>query len=327
MKFIVVLFLCLSSCVYKDEEPDEHIIWKKKRTDALFTDDGYLNIAGLFPIQNGIYTMGSDDTNDIKLPKDMPKKLAEITVKDSLIYFEYTNVITLNDTIKTKSYSYNYYNINNSFSLGSYVWFVHMDSGTKAIRLRNLNHPLLNSELQIGFFDYSEDYIIQGKYQKYTEPKTLNFKNILGDIYVDTIPGIIYFKYNGNHPFTTLVYPLANEFSSGLHVGFDLSGQIRFGPDITWVDEIDFSFDENLKDKFIKSIKEYWPQLDSTKLHPDYVGIRPKLQNFNETMKDFSIKDFNDHGVDGLINIQGVESPGVTSCLSIGKHVLNLIKS
>ena len=57
-----------------------------------------------------------------------------------------------------------------------------------------------------------------------------------------------YFKYNGNHPFTTLVYPLANEFSSGLHVGFDLSGQIRFGPDITWVDEIDFSFDESLKE-------------------------------------------------------------------------------
>ena len=198
MKFIVVLFLFLSSCIYKDEEPEEHISWKKKRTDALFTDDGYLNIAGLFPIQNGIYTMGSDDTNDIKLPKDMPKKLAEITVKDSLIYFEYTKVITLNDTIKTKSYSYNYYNINNSFSLGSYVWFVHMDSGTKAIRLRNLNHPLLNSELQIGFFDYSKDYIIQGKYQKYTEPKTLNFKNILGDIYVDTIPGIIYFTINGD---------------------------------------------------------------------------------------------------------------------------------
>ena len=136
-----------------------------------------------------------------------------------------------------------------------------------------------------------------------------------------------YFKYNGNHPFTTLVYPLANQFSSGLHVGFDLSGQIRFGPDITWVDKIDFSFDESLKIKFIESIKQYWPQIDSTKLHPDYVGIRPKLQSFNETMRDFSIKGFNDHGVDGLINIQGVDSPGVTSCLSIGKHVLNLIKS
>ena len=136
-----------------------------------------------------------------------------------------------------------------------------------------------------------------------------------------------YFKYNGNHPFTTLVYPLANEFSSGLHVGFDLSDQIRFGPDIAWVDQIDFSFDESLKGKFIESIKQYWPQIDSTKLHPDYVGIRPKLQSFNETMKDFSIKGFNDHGVDGLINIQGVESPGVTCCLSIGKHVLNLIRS
>jgi L-2-hydroxyglutarate oxidase LhgO len=136
-----------------------------------------------------------------------------------------------------------------------------------------------------------------------------------------------YFKYNGNHPFTTLVYPLANEFSSGLHVGFDLSGQIRFGPDITWVDEIDFSFDESLKSIFIESIKQYWPKIDSTKLHPDYVGIRPKLQSFNETMKDFSIKGFSDHGVHGLINIQGVESPGVTSCLSIGKYVLNLIKS
>ena len=136
-----------------------------------------------------------------------------------------------------------------------------------------------------------------------------------------------YFKYNGNHPFTTLVYPLANEFSSGLHVGFDLSDQIRFGPDIAWVDQIDFSFDESLKGKFIESIKQYWPQIDSSKLHPDYVGIRPKLQSFNETMKDFSIKGFNDHGVDGLINIQGVESPGVTCCLSIGKHVLNLIRS
>ena len=136
-----------------------------------------------------------------------------------------------------------------------------------------------------------------------------------------------YFKYNGNHPFTTLVYPLANEFSSGLHVGFDLSGQIRFGPDITWVDQIDFSFDESLKSTFIKSIKKYWPQIDSSKLHPDYVGIRPKLQSFDETMKDFSIKGFDDHGVDGLINVQGVESPGVTSCLSIGKHVLNLIRS
>ena len=197
MKFIVALLLFLSSCVYQDKEPNEHIAWKKKRMNALFAKDGYLNIAGFFPIQNGDYTMGSEASNDIKLPADMPEKLAKITVKDSLIYFEYKELVTLNDTVKIKSYSYNYYSINNSFSLGSYVWFVHMDSGSKAIRLRNLNHPLLNSELAIEFYDYSTDYIVKGKYKKYVEPKILNFQNILGDVYIDTIPGIIYFTING----------------------------------------------------------------------------------------------------------------------------------
>ena len=136
-----------------------------------------------------------------------------------------------------------------------------------------------------------------------------------------------YFKYSGSHPFTTLVYPLASEFSSGLHVGFDLSGQIRFGPDITWVDNIDYSFDGSLKDNFMSSIKKYWPGIDSKKLQPDYVGIRPKLQNMDEKMKDFSICDFKVHGVEGLINIQGLESPGVTSSLAIGEYVKNMINS
>jgi L-2-hydroxyglutarate oxidase LhgO len=136
-----------------------------------------------------------------------------------------------------------------------------------------------------------------------------------------------YFKYSGSHPFTTLVYPLASEFSSGLHVGFDLSGQIRFGPDITWVDNIDYSFDDSLKDTFMNSIKKYWPGIDSKKLQPDYVGIRPKLQNIDEKMKDFSICDSKVHGVEGLINIQGLESPGVTSSLAIGEYVKNMINS
>ena len=134
-----------------------------------------------------------------------------------------------------------------------------------------------------------------------------------------------YFKYCGSHPFRTLVYPLASEFSSGLHVGFDLSGQIRFGPDITWVDDIDYSFDDSLKDNFMRSIKKYWPGIDSKKLQPDYVGIRPKLQNMHEKMKDFSICDSKVHGVEGLINIQGIESPGVTSSLAIGEYVKNMI--
>jgi L-2-hydroxyglutarate oxidase LhgO len=136
-----------------------------------------------------------------------------------------------------------------------------------------------------------------------------------------------YFKYSGSHPFTTLVYPLASEFSSGLHVGFDLSGQIRFGPDITWVDDIDYSFDESLKDSFMSSIIKYWPDIESKKLHPDYVGIRPKLQDIGEKMKDFSISDSSIHGVEGLINIQGLESPGISSSLAIGDYVKHMINS
>ena len=106
-----------------------------------------------------------------------------------------------------------------------------------------------------------------------------------------------------------------------------MSGQIRFGPDVTWVDNIDYSFDDSLKDHFISSIKKYWPDIDSKKLQPDYVGIRPKLQNIDEKMKDFSITDSKVHGVEGLINIQGVESPGVTSSLAIGEYVKHMINS
>ena len=89
--------------------------------------------------------------------------------------------------------------------------------------------------------------------------------------------------------------------------------------------DIDYSFDEFHKENFISSIKSYWPSLNPDKLQPDYVGIRPKIQNANEQMKDFSILEPKDHGIRNLINIQGIESPGVTSCLSIGEYVTNLI--
>ena len=134
-----------------------------------------------------------------------------------------------------------------------------------------------------------------------------------------------YFKYSAPNPFNSLVYPLADEFSLGIHVGFDLSGQLRFGPDLTWVDSIDFSFDECLKEKFVNSIHRYWPNMDPKKLHPDYVGIRPKIQKNNQAMQDFSILGPEDHGIKGLINLQGIESPGVTSALAIGKYVSSIL--
>lgn len=135
-----------------------------------------------------------------------------------------------------------------------------------------------------------------------------------------------YFKYSGSHPFHSLVYPLSDEFSLGIHVGFDVSGQLRFGPDLTWVKSLDFSFDESLKEKFIAAIHSYWPNMDPGKLQPDYVGIRPKTQSAHQTMQDFSILGPSDHGVTGLITLQGIESPGVTSSLAIGDYVASLIE-
>ena len=94
---------------------------------------------------------------------------------------------------------------------------------------------------------------------------------------------------------------------------------------MSWVDEIDYSFDESLKSKFIKEIKSYWKNLDPSKLHPDYTGIRPKIQKKGEKMRDFSILTQKNHEIEGLINIQGIESPGVTSSLAIAEYVKDIV--
>lgn len=134
-----------------------------------------------------------------------------------------------------------------------------------------------------------------------------------------------YFKYSGKSPFSNLIYPISGQHSLGIHVGFDLAGGMRFGPDIEFVKKIDYSFDVNLKDKFLNSITQYWPEINPDKLHPDYTGIRPKITKPNEPMKDFSIQTKNEHGLDRFINLQGIESPGLTSSLAIGSYVNDLL--
>ena len=134
-----------------------------------------------------------------------------------------------------------------------------------------------------------------------------------------------YFKYSGKSPFSNLIYPVSGQHSLGIHIGFDLAGGMRFGPDVEFVSDIDYSFDESLKDKFVDSISQYWPDINPSKLHPDYTGIRPKITKPNETMRDFSIQNFDDHGIKDFINLQGIESPGLTSSLAIGKFVKNLL--
>ena len=134
-----------------------------------------------------------------------------------------------------------------------------------------------------------------------------------------------YFKYSGKHPFTNLVYPINSQSSLGIHVGFDMTGQLRFGPDLEWVKHLDYKFENNAKKRFIKSINSYWPDLDPEKLQEDYVGIRPKIQKKSESMKDFIISGPKDHNLRGFVNLQGIESPGVTSSLAIAKYVGNLV--
>ncbi len=134
-----------------------------------------------------------------------------------------------------------------------------------------------------------------------------------------------YFKYSGKSPFSNLIYPVSGQHSLGIHVGFDLVGGTRFGPDVTFVNKIDYNFNESLKDKFIDSISQYWPDINPDKLHPDYTGIRPKITKPNEAMRDFSIQTLKDHGIKNFINLQGIESPGLTSSLAIGKFVRNLL--
>jgi L-2-hydroxyglutarate oxidase LhgO len=130
-----------------------------------------------------------------------------------------------------------------------------------------------------------------------------------------------YFKYSGRSPFSNLIYPVSGQHSLGIHVGFDLAGGIRFGPDVEFVNEINYEFNESLKNKFIDSISQYWPDINPSKLHPDYTGIRPKITKPNESMRDFSIQAEEDHGIENFINLQGIESPGLTSSLAIGKFV------
>ncbi len=134
-----------------------------------------------------------------------------------------------------------------------------------------------------------------------------------------------YFKYSGKSPFSNLIYPVSGQHSLGIHVGFDLAGGMRFGPDVEFIDNIDYSFNDSLKGKFINSIIQYWPEINPDKLHPDYTGIRPKITKPNEKMRDFSIQTSIDHGINNFINLQGIESPGLTSSLAIGKYVNGLM--
>lgn len=134
-----------------------------------------------------------------------------------------------------------------------------------------------------------------------------------------------YFALSGRTPFTRLIYPLPADAWLGVHVGLDLGGRCKFGPDIHWIDRIDYDVDEMQLEAFYASIRRYWPALPDGALHPDYTGIRPKLYAKGEAARDFVVQTASAHGVRGLINLYGIESPGLTSSLALADYVAELV--
>ena len=140
-----------------------------------------------------------------------------------------------------------------------------------------------------------------------------------------------YFTLTGKAPFTRLIYPAPVDAWLGVHLTLDLGGQAKFGPDLEWLDvagpdAIDYRVDPRRADGFYARIRHYWPLLPDGALQPSYSGVRPKIHGPGEPAPDFRIDGTALHGVPGLVNLFGIESPGLTSALAIGEHVVALLK-
>ena len=132
-----------------------------------------------------------------------------------------------------------------------------------------------------------------------------------------------YFTLSGRAPFQHLVYPMPDHAGLGIHVTLDLGGQCKFGPDVSgWPVSPDYSFEAGLEDKFYRAIRRYYPDLPDGSLQPGYTGIRPKVTGPTQAAGDFIIQGPDAHGVSGLVNLFGIESPGLTSCLAIAEKVV-----
>jgi L-2-hydroxyglutarate oxidase LhgO len=131
-----------------------------------------------------------------------------------------------------------------------------------------------------------------------------------------------YYSLTTRPPFSRLVYPVPEPGGLGVHVTLDLGGRARFGPDVEWVDTIDYSVDPRRAERFYAAIRRYWPGLPDGALEPDFAGIRPKISDKHAPAADFLVQGPHAHGVPGLVNLFGIESPGLTASLSLADAVL-----
>jgi L-2-hydroxyglutarate oxidase LhgO len=140
-----------------------------------------------------------------------------------------------------------------------------------------------------------------------------------------------YYSLAGKAPFKHLIYPIPEAAGLGVHLTLDLGGQAKFGPDVQWLEgiqspeQIDYSVDPRRADGFYAEVRKYWPGLRDGQLTPSYSGVRPKITPPAEPAADFVIQSQATHGVRGLVNLFGIESPGLTSCMAIGEEVAQVI--
>ena len=196
-----------------------------------------------------------------------------------------------------------------------------------------LNAPVLKGavresgfELQVGSADGSSMQIGCNHLINSAGLGAQAFARNLEGLHRETVPPQVlakgnYFSLIGKSPFHMLIYPLPVLGSSGLHASCDLSGRMRFGPDVEWVKTIDYRVDPEREPLFEKAIRAYWPGLPKGALQPDYSGIRPKLARASPHDTDFVIQTEKDHNIPHLINLYGIESPGLTSSLAIANEI------
>jgi L-2-hydroxyglutarate oxidase LhgO len=134
-----------------------------------------------------------------------------------------------------------------------------------------------------------------------------------------------YFTLAGKAPFSRLIYPVPVPGGLGTHVTIDMGGQVKFGPDVEWIDRIDYEVDPRRGDSFYAAIRRYWPDLPDGALSPGYSGIRPKTVPKGAPAQDFVVQGRGTHGVPGLVHLFGIESPGLTASLALAEHVMGVV--
>ena len=156
--------------------------------------------------------------------------------------------------------------------------------------------------------------------------------SLIEGVQPETVPEMIlarghYFVLPSKKPFTRMIYPLPDEHEIAMHISPDMGGMVRIGPDTEWVDEVEYTVSPDRAQFFYDAARRFWPEIEDGDLEPGYAGVRPKLTKERAGDNDFVIHGPDVHGVNGLVNLFGIESPGLTSSMAIAEYVRTLIEA